>query len=333
MTPDLKNRIQEAIANRQQNTQDPEQADDEPAVREEGKWRLGGFATYFQRQWDWLRKGDATLPVALPSHCLDSVRIARLFRIPLEEFDCFEDRQVRIEHKLDQLVRAQQPMDSETESPIQRPLVEFRKVESKWHARFVRGTNREEDRFPDLLGFRCWKVLLDNPGRRFDPEELERLAGLPTPRRSRRDQMLVVGGRLDVDCETRKVVLDADDPDEAGVALHGPDGEEIADERTVGDLDKDLRNLQGELAVAENPERRQEIEQQIAALKAWRSKLVNRRGKLRPMLSSGKETARKRVRNLLDRARSEIAKTMPTFAQYLAITEEALKYDPAKALP
>jgi hypothetical protein len=127
-------------------------------------------------------------------------------------------------------------------------------------------------------------------------------------------------------------VLDPDDPDESSGGFVVPQAQEIADKRTVQELDQEIERLEKELDNTANSERRQEIEQQIANNENWRGKLVNKRGQLRPMVSPGAELARKRVRRLLDRARLEVTEHMPAFARYLAITEHALKYDPTRAV-
>lgn len=108
--------------------------------------------------------------------------------------------------------------------------------------------------------------------------------------------------------------------------------EDGADSRTISDLKSQIQSVKEELAIAENPERRDELKQELDNLKRGRGKILNRKGMARPLTAPSKETARSRVRNLLDRARNEIGTKMPHLARYLTITEEALEYDPSRAL-
>jgi hypothetical protein len=142
----------------------------------------------------------------------------------------------------------------------------------------------------------------------------------------------VSGGKLDADADSREAVIDADN-DVHGVRYSTARPDDIADDRTLKELERDTARLRQELAASVNPERREEIEQQIRNNQVWRGKLVDKRGKPRPLESPTKEAARKRVRNLLDRARAEISRKMPHLARYLAISEQALEYDPARAIP
>jgi hypothetical protein len=337
MASNMLERFQAAMGNRK-NDPDLDQAltragSYRPVVWADGKWRLGGLITYLQLQYDVVRAVDPSLPVGIHPDCLDPVRIAKVFGIPLEEFDCYETNPLtRIEHKLDALVQPQRQQVSEpvtAPQPASQPLIQFRRTGTGWHCRFEIGDTKEEGHFAEVLGFRCWAVLLDNPGRQVEPEELERLANLPPPRFPR-NTLVASRGRLDADADTREVVLDADDTDESGAGFGVPKAQKISDKRTVRELDQEIARLEQELAATINPERRQEIQQQIANNQNWRGKLVNRRGRVRPMISPGAEQARKRVRNLLDRARAAISKEMPHLGQYLALAEDALEYDPTK---
>jgi hypothetical protein len=309
-----------------------------PITWADGKWRLGGFITAFQQEWDILRAVDPSLAVGLPQQCLDPTQIAGFFGIPVEEFDWPGDGPLaRIESKVDTLLKrgvssSQADRASEPIGSAQAPqaVVAIRREGTDWHLRFQKGDIKEEHPFPDLLGFQCWEVLLNNPGRRFDPEDLERMSKLPTPRRPRQ-LYLASSGRVDADADSGEVMVEADDDGESvGFSLTTED--DIADQRTISDLDREIEKLAKELAATTNPERREEIEQQIRNNKTWRGKLVNKKGKPRPLTTPGKEAARKRVRNLLDRARAEIGKKMPMLGRYLAVTETALEYDPARAV-
>lgn len=55
-------------------------------VRNDGKWRLEGFVTWFTYFHEHLRLVDPSLPPLPPPHCFEPASIARLFGIPPEQF-------------------------------------------------------------------------------------------------------------------------------------------------------------------------------------------------------------------------------------------------------
>lgn len=70
------------------NSEDEMLTDQErPVVWQDGKWRIGGLAAYFNQEYQWLRQRIPTLPPYLPPHCLDPVQIARFLGANLDELD------------------------------------------------------------------------------------------------------------------------------------------------------------------------------------------------------------------------------------------------------
>ncbi|QDT91723.1 MerR family transcriptional regulator [Gimesia algae] len=54
-------------------------------VKLNGAWKLEGFITWFQQNYEILRAIEPSLEPTMPPQCLDPESIARLFRIPVEE--------------------------------------------------------------------------------------------------------------------------------------------------------------------------------------------------------------------------------------------------------
>lgn len=302
-----------------------------PSVWSDGQWRFGGLIAYFQSQLEILRAVDPSLPASLPPHCLDPVQIARLLGVPVEDFDYPGNVQLnRIERAVNSLLPSS--VESHLSASPQQAVIHIeRRGRKDWRIYFQKGNIKEEERFGHFLGFQVWNVLVKNPGRRFsdDPEELERLAQLPPPKHPRR-LLVATGGSFDVDAASRAAVLTQNGNEQVGLVAVKED--DSADPRTVSELTNQIQRVKEELAITENPERRDELKQELDNLERWRGKILNRKGMARPLTAPSKETARSRVRNLLDRARNEIGTKMPHLARYLTITEEALEYDPSRAL-
>jgi len=302
-----------------------------PSVWSDGQWRFGGLITYFQIQLEILRAVDPSLPASLLPHCLDPVQIARFLGVSVEDFDYPGNVQLnRIEKAVNSLLPSS--VESHLSASPQQAVIRIeRRGRKDWRIYSQKGNIKEEEGFGHYRGFQVWEILLKNPRRRFsdDPEELERLAQLPPPKRPRR-LLVATGGSFDVDAAPRAAVLTQDDSEQ--VSFAAAKEEDVADSRTISDLKSQIQSVKDELAIAENPERRDELKQELDNLERWQGKLLNRKGKARPMTAPSKEAARSRVRNLLDRARNQIGTKMPHLARYLTITEEALEYDPSRAL-
>lgn len=331
--------LHDAIAHREENPELDERLkwseSHRPVVWEDGQWRLGGFINYFQQTWDVLKAVDPSLPNALPRHLLDPEQISRFFGIPVEDFDWPGEAQLpRMERKLDALLKVGGNPETRALANVWKATtpatIQFAYSRKICRITFKKGELFEEAEFVSVWGFKCWEVLISRPGYAFDPIELERESRLPPPKKGR-GVYLAASGRIDADADSRKAALEADD-EGCGVLLDKTGDDENTGKRTIKDLRKQLEREEEELARTVNPERRQELEAVIAELRSWQGKVMNKKGEPRPLSSSAKELARKRIRNLLDRARSDIGTKMPFLARYLAATEEAFLYDPDRSI-
>jgi hypothetical protein len=333
-------RLHEAVVNR---TFDPDveraltsAETDWPVVWLDGKWRLGGFIAYFQEQWRLLRAIDSSLPFALPRHLLDQAQVARFFSIPLEEFGSASDEPLalaRIESKLDTLLkggaepRQEQPSSPPATAPADRrdansPVRAFRRDGPTWYVEFAYAGAMESGYIPGGLdGFELFRFLLQHPDHPFDALDVESGAGVPH-----------ATGKSHSYTEDEAATHEGD-------VRAGDSREKAIDAPGLEKIKQEIARLERELDDTVNPEREEELRQQIQSIKDDHvRRLLNRRGQPRSIGAiPDAERARKRVNNKLARTRQQLEKHgMKNLAKYLEQTVVGVgttfMYLPGKAI-
>lgn len=208
----------------------------------------------------------------------------------------------------------QAPPSTEAKAEVAQPIIEINFDGKTWDFSFDFAGTRESDSIKaNLNGFHLYRTILERDGKeRMSSLEFWKAAGLRT-----RNISYASGGTVDADAESRDGVFDADDEP---LVLHGGSQEEVLDEQGKQEIDKRLRTLKSDLGKCMNSERREEIKQELQNLVAWRSRMVNIRGKSRTLVGNDEEKARKRITNRLRDARDTLAHkmNMPRLAHYLS---------------
>lgn len=231
----------------------------------------------------------------------------------------------------DSLIQA--PPSTEAKAEVAQPIIEINFDGTTWDFRYDFAGVRESDRITtNLNGFHLYRTILDRDGKqRLTSLEFWRAAGLRFP-----GILYASGGSVDEDAGTGDCVFSADDEDEP-LLLHGGSREEMLDKQGKQEIDKRLQTLNADLGKCMNPDRREEIKQELQNLEAWRSRMVNIRGKSRTLVGNDEEKARKRITNRLKDARDTLSQklNMPTLAHYLSMTvsnSNGWSYDSRRAL-
>lgn len=237
-------------------------------------------------------------------------------------------RQPPVSDVQDQSDKGSKPV---VEEEIAQPVVEMAFDGATWQFRYdFAGIKESGPITTDIKGFTLYQAILKHDGdERWSSEEFEREAGLGRPK-----VFYLSTGRVDANADSRKAVFDSES-DEEPVVMQGASTDRIIDDKDRIQLFNDITSLQEELETCQNPERTEEIEQQLERLMARRSCSVNIKGKSRTVNCTEEEKTRKRITNNLSAARNTLMKSMPTLAQYLLMTvknDNGWSYKSSRAL-
>lgn len=165
-----------------------------------------------------------------------------------------------------------------------------------------------------LLGFHLYRAILGSDGQRaLTSKALWEASGQHRP-----GVLLSNTGAVDGDSDERRIT--PTDDEKESIWLESPGQDALIDKEGLEAISRKLESLKVERERCLNPERIEEIEQEIDTLKTWESSHLDHRKRSRKLVASDEEKARKRITNRLKDARNLISKSMPTFAHYLVMT-------------